>query len=132
MKLLIKAFLTVLPALALASCADTHPIKTIGPDTYQVSHTLAKAAPIAGVTNGLVDLGEKKCADEDNAPFVKLGEDVSSTGVHYQTVTLTFQCKPVLGSTQYAPSYADKFSSKLATPFVAPLTPVSSTESLQQ
>lgn len=90
--------------LALVSCADIHPVKTVGPDTYQITHTVAKNAPTTGISNGLTEIAQQKCAEQDNAPFHKVSEEVKTE--RYQTVILTFQCKPVLGNTQYTGSYA--------------------------
>lgn len=90
MKLLAPA-IALLYTLAIGACAPLwlDPIRKVGPDTYQVTHTMYKMSPTKGVRSGLTDRAREKCADMGK-PYTKLREEMTPGGA--LSYTLTFQC----------------------------------------
>ena len=99
-------YLVAFLAVIVTACANTHPVKPLGPDIYQLTHTMAKTAPDTGTKNALTDMGRQKCASLDNAPYAEKSIDTTSSG-NRKTITLTFTCKPILQNSAYTGSMTD-------------------------
>lgn len=83
--------LALLPAILVASCAALwlDPIRAVGPETYEITHTMGKFSPVKGVRQGVIDRAMAKCRSEQKA-YSKLREEMTPGGT--LSYTLTFQC----------------------------------------
>lgn len=100
-----RHFIPLIILAILTACANTHPIKIVGPDTYKITHVMTTTLPNDGAKNALKKMGEAKCATMDNAPFYKQSEDVKVEGKR-QTLTLIFRCQALVYRSNYVPSAA--------------------------
>lgn len=100
-----KKFLA-LAALILAACTSAPAPTTLGPDTYQLVHTMPTAVPNTGTRRAMVNTARTRCNQLDDAPYIQKSEDIKIHGAK-QTITLTYQCKPLLKGSGYTGSYAD-------------------------
>lgn len=78
--------------VTLTGCASRFggPIRNVGPNTYQITHTMGKYSPVKGVRQGVIDRASEKCATQGKN-YTKIREDMSLDGkLGYN---LTFECK---------------------------------------
>ncbi len=83
----------ILTPFILAGCATLWPapIQQVGPNTYQITHTMGKYSPTKGVRKQVVERATAKCSNQ-NMDYQKIREEMTPGG--YLSYTLTFQCNP--------------------------------------
>ncbi|PZP39637.1 MAG: hypothetical protein DI585_03500 [Pseudomonas fluorescens] len=75
--------------LSLAACAPGGAIHQVGPNTYQITHTMGKYSPTKGVRQGVIDRATAKC-EKQQGTYKRLREEMTPEG--YLSYTLTFEC----------------------------------------
>lgn len=82
-------YLLALLLLPLAACTSSGAIHQVGPDTYQITHTMGRFSPTTGVRAAITEKAQNKCAKQ-NQTYSKVREEMGfASGLSY---TLIFRC----------------------------------------